>query len=452
MSLEDNINKKLQWAKDNPSLCFFPHNTIDLRIPSDSKDQDKLRISCCCNLEYPLTNQNLSVDPFNNLKKSMDSGKLPSDCFKCIHEEKTGGVSERIRDILAKDIDELENFKNTRSIKTFELRILVSNICNLACRSCEPYSSSTFAKITNADHLDHLNVDVTDIEKFWEVITNTIIAKVDSSQHFYMHFMGGEPLLHKGNRKIINWLLDNNLNDKTFIRITTSINIPIDAKLLESFDQFKGVDFLFSFDSVNENYHYVRWPAKFEKTLNNLNEIVDYKTRSKSQTSFNYILSPVFSLNNIFYIKDYLDFWYTWLKEKNVNLFFLNTNLLFRTRHLDIQALPVKYRAKLKILLQEMSKHPILNDYSENMQHLHNFLTSAVYELDSWQEDYKLWNQFLMHTAEFDIRTRTTFEKYNRNFYDMLTSDDKDLFSQKLKAVNKAQKIDFTRLNDYSKI
>jgi hypothetical protein len=86
------------------------------------------------------------------------------------------------------------------------------------------------------------------------------------------------------------------------------------------------------------------------------------------------------------------------------------------------------------------------------MQHLHNFLTSAVYELDSWQEDYKLWNQFLMHTAEFDIRTGTTFEKYNKNFYDMLSADDKDLFAQKLKAVNKAQKIDFTRLDDYSKI
>lgn len=452
MSLEDNINKKLQWAKENPSLCFFPYNTIDLRIPSDSKDQDKIRISCCCNLEFPLTAKNLSIDPFNNLKSTMEAGKLPADCFKCMHEEKTGGVSERIRDILAKDINELESFKNTRSIKTFELRILVSNICNLACRSCEPYSSSTFAKITNVDNLNHLNVDVTDIEKFWDLITKTILSKIDSSQHFYIHFMGGEPLLHKGNRKIINWLLDNELNEKTLIRITTSINIPIDKKLLESFDKFKGVDFLFSFDSVNENYHYVRWPARFEKTLNNLNEIVDYKTKSESQTSFNYILSPVFSLNNIFYIKDYLDFWYTWLQEKNVNLFFLNTNLLFRTRHLDVQALPVKYRKNLNTLLQEMCKHPILNDYSESMQHLHNFLISALYELDSWDEDCKLWNQFLMHTAEFDIRTGVTFEKYNKKFYDMLTSYDKDLFSEKLKAVNKTQKIDFTRLNDYSKI
>ena len=163
MPLENDINKKLQWAMENPSLCFFPYNTIDLRIPSDDKDQDKIRISCCCNLEFPLTSQNLSIDPFSNLKTTMDDGKLPADCFKCIHEEKTGGVSERIRDILAKDIDELYNFKNTRSIKTFELRILVSNICNLACRSCEPYSSSTFAKITNVDNLNNLNVDVTEI-------------------------------------------------------------------------------------------------------------------------------------------------------------------------------------------------------------------------------------------------------------------------------------------------
>lgn len=444
-TLNQELDQRLQWAKDNPSLCFFPYNTIDIRLPSAAKDNDKIRISCCCNLEFPLTQQNLAIDPFNKLKATMNGGNLPVDCLKCTHEEKTGGVSERIRDILAKDLAELENFKNSREIKTFELRILVSNICNLACRSCEPYSSSTFAKITNVDNLDHLNVDVTDIEKFWEVITNTVLAKIDSSQHFYIHFMGGEPLLHKGNRKIVNWLLDNKLNEKTLIRITTSINIPINIKLLENFDKFKGVDFLFSFDSVNENYHYVRWPAKFEKTLNNLNEIVDYKNNSKSQTPFNYILSPVFSLNNIFYIKDYLDFWYTWLKEKNVNLLFLNTNLLYRTRYLDFQALPIKYRDILKIQLYKILTHPILTDYNESMKHLHNFLTSAIFELDSWKEDYKLWNQFLKHTAEFDIRTGVSFEKYNKNFYDILTLADKDLFVQKVKAVNKLQKIDFIK-------
>jgi organic radical activating enzyme len=396
--------------------------------------------------------ENITADPFSDLKQEMNANSLPEGCSKCIYEEQNGGVSERIRDILSKDLQELESFKNSKKVKTFELRILVSNVCNLSCRSCDHYSSSTYAKITKNNETDHLQVDITDIDSHWNLILSVLNDKIDNCEFFYLHFMGGEPLLHKGNRKIIDYLVSNNLNHKVFVRITTSINVPIDKEFLEKLDQFKGVDFILSIDGVYENYHYVRWPGKFEKTLSNLNEIVDYKNTSKSQKSFNYILSPVFSLNNIFYIQDYLDFWHRWSKEKNVNLFFLNTNLHFKTRHLDIQALPVKYRAKLKILLQEASKHLILNDYSESMQHLHNFLTSALYELDLWKEDYKLWNQFLIHTAEFDIRTGVTFEKYNKNFYDMLTLDDKDLFSQKLKAVNKTQKIDFTRLNDYSTI
>lgn len=439
MLLEDNISKKLQWAKKNPSLCFFPYTGLDLRL-SPIPD-GKLKVSCCCNLENtPIVNK-ITTDPFLDLKNNLGGSHLPENCIRCIQEEQLGGVSERMRDILSKDFDELVHFEKTRKVKEFELRILFSNVCNLSCRSCEPYSSSTYAKITANNEVDYLELDITDIDLYWDLIIETILSKVDQCDHFSIHFMGGEPLLHNGNKKLVDWLIENQLNHKINLRITTSINVPFKKDFLAKIDTFRGVDILLSIDGVNENYHYIRWPAKFEKTVANLNEIVQYKKSSKSNTYFSYILSPVFSLNNIMYIIEYLDFWYSWIKENQTKLYFLNTNLLYRTRHLDIQALPKRYRYAVSLVIESAINHDIINDYPDDMIHFYNFLKSAQQELITWEENDLLWNNFLTHTAEFDVRTNVSFDIYNKLLYNLLNGHDKQLFSNKLAQVNNTQKI-----------
>ena len=185
-SVQDTVQAKLKWAKENPSLCFFPYNNIDLRLPASKINKDKIRVSCCCNLDSPPVVDNLSDDPFAAMKGLMDNNQLPVNCSRCKFEEETNGTSERIRDILSKTIQELDLFKTNRTITSFELRILTSNICNLSCRSCEPNSSSTYGKITVNNEADHLNVDITDLDQYWNLIINIIQDKVDTCDNFYL--------------------------------------------------------------------------------------------------------------------------------------------------------------------------------------------------------------------------------------------------------------------------
>lgn len=438
-SINDVVIQKLNWAKENPSLCFFPYTGLDLRLSPVA--DGKLRVSCCCNLENaPIVDQ-ITSDPFLDLKKKLEGPRLPDNCIRCIHEENSGGVSERVRNILTIDINDLDEFARSRKVKEFELRILFSNVCNLSCRSCEPYSSSTYAKITANNEVDHLELDITDIDLYWDLIIQTILSKIDNCTYFYIHFMGGEPLLHNGNKKLVDWLIENQLNHRVNLRITTSINIPLKKDFLAKIDTFRGVDLILSIDGVHDNYHYVRWPARFEKTIANLNEVVQYKQNSTSNTYFSYILSPVFSLNNIMYLIEYLDFWYSWIKENNTKLYFLNTNLLYRTRHLDIQALPKRYRSEVAKVVNSAINHNIIKDYPNDMLHLYNFLKSARQELITWEENDFLWNTFLTHTAEFDVRTNVYFDIYNKFLYNILNDHDKQLFNKKLSQVNKTQKI-----------
>jgi organic radical activating enzyme len=315
----------------------------------------------------------------------------------------------------------------------------VSNICSLACRSCNEGSSSTYAKIAKNTSNSYLEKDITEISDYWDAITNTITEKFNSHTQFYIHLMGGEPLIHAGGRKILNWLIDQGYASKTNIRITTSLNVELKKDLLEIFSKFQMVQFILSIDSVGENYHYVRWPAKFSKIEHNLSTLMLTQQFNKRSTNYKHlILSPVFSLNNIFYLKDYLDFWYNWSKENDYCMFFLHTNLVEQTKHLDIEALPVKYRSMLIDILKECSSHIIISEYPDHMQHLHYFIQTTIDELNHRADDPALWDEFLNYTAEFDIRTNTQFENFNDRLYNLLDDNDKKSFNAKLSAVNPA--------------
>lgn len=430
------LQERLQWTKDNPSICIWPYSKFDIRIPSQNNNT-KLQVSCCCNLEEPAFIDNLEQDPFLTLKEKLSRGYLPIECIKCKNEEDTGGISERVRTLLNYDINKLEEFKKTKKNNWFELTIFISNVCNLSCRSCEPFSSSTYGKITLNDEYDHLSIDITSVEKSWNIITQTIKQKTEEFNVVYIHFMGGEPLLHKGNIKIINWLVDNNLQEKIQIRITTSFNVPMNKQLANKLNLFSSVEFILSIDGAHENYHYIRWPAKFNKVIKNLDELIK---NAKTLSNYTFYLSPVISLNNILYLEDYLDFWYDWQKKYSINLLFLQTNLLPRTSHLDLQALPRVYRFELQNLLQKLLNHNIIIEYQGYMLQLINFINSALHELENYNDDINLWHTFLEHTAEFDIRTNTDFSHYNKRLYDILSESDRKLFRQKIEQVDKQKK------------
>lgn len=433
---------KIQWARDNPSLCFAPYESIDIRLPNHLTSADdyyqKIRVTCCCNLESPIVSAPIPADLFVDIKQSMDRGVLPIECKKCQNEEKNNGISERIRTILSKEYEEeLSNFSLNREVISYELKVLTSNICSLACRSCNEGSSSTYAKISKNTSNNYLEKDITEIDAYWDLITNTVKEKFNSHTQFYIHLMGGEPLLHAGSRKILNWLVDQGYASKTNIRITTSLNVELKQDLLDLFNKFQEIQFILSIDSVGENYHYVRWPAKFSKIEHNLATLMLTQKFNTRKTNYkNLILSPVFSLNNIFYIKDYLDFWYNWSKENEYCMFFLHTNLVEQTNHLDIEALPVKYRSTLINILNDCSNHPIISSYPDQMQHLQHFIQTTISELTHRPDDMGLWGEFLEYTAEFDIRTNTKFENFNDRLYNLLGDNDKKLFNTKLSLVN----------------
>lgn len=440
VDLQNLSKEKLDWANANSSLCFFPWNTMEIRTNGTGLD-----VTCCCNLDQSTISDSLDSDPFRAIKEQMNSGILPDSCRACKQEEASGGVSERVKDLITKSTQELEEFKNSRSTKYFELRVNFSSICTLACRSCDAASSSTYAKVTKDFSALHYEKDIGDNEEYFTQIQSIVKENIAGGKKFDLHLMGGEPLLSKGVKKLLDWAVDNNYAKSIDVKITTSLATNIDDYFLQQLDRFRSTTFIASIDSVGENYTYVRWPMKFSKIQNNIEHLREFKTVSPARSKWILCLHPVFSLNNIFYIKEYLNYWNTWFAEnENTALsdFYIVSNaLLDRTNYLDIQALPVKYRYYLKNLLTECLDHVLFTKLQYRSVVLYTFLKTTLAELDKWPDNQILWNVYLQHTAEFDIRTDTKFAILNKKLYNLLDQQDIDLYNSKILAVKPMTKM-----------
>lgn len=424
------LDAKLAIAKNNPSLCMAPYSSVYIRQHYDpTKD---MRVTCCCNVDVDKFKFSPPPDIFKEITHAMEAGALPAACHLCKKEEANGAQSERIRFILATDSTDLEKFIANRYVSRYELMVVFSNLCNLSCRSCGPSNSSTYAKITQDHSADHLIKDITDIEEYWGRITQIILTKVNQYDNFDIHLMGGEPLIQPGVEKLFKWLVDQNLISKITLKLTTALSANLTDNLLNYFKKFKYIQFNLSIDSVGENYQYVRWPMKFEKIERNINYIVDQLTPAKYGCS----LDPVFSLNNIFYIKEYLDYWHKWVIDKSINFKVISTNLVSKTALIDVEALPTKYRQPLIDILTNCLDHVMFNDYPSNTIHLYNFIKTTINELNQYPDNMVLWNKFLTHTAQFDRRTNTNFNELNSKLYNLLDEDDIKLFKTKLEQVN----------------
>jgi MoaA/NifB/PqqE/SkfB family radical SAM enzyme len=459
--VQDQMSKRMQWALNHPTICLAPYNTIDVRH-SSFKKQDIYQ-TCCCNLDESLFVPSTGDDAFAEIKQQQLEGEWPSACYRCWKEELNGGQSERLRAFAELPQDKFENFVLDQRINEFEFRIKFSNLCSLACRSCSESESSTFGKITNASINELYEADISDDEEHWKFITTRIPELIKKAENFFVHFIGGETLIQPGMTRLLQWMVATNIAPRIHVRLTTAITVNPSDELMTLLAKFKSVDINLSIDSVGENYQYVRWPARFSKIESNLSALIEYQAtltvkngRKIRVPKWKCAVSPVFSLNNIFYIDDWLEYWYQWYKQRNIVFHNFVANLTMQTNHLDIQALPTQYRSQLIASLRKCLLHPIFETYPAQLAAVYNFLNITIAELENNQPQEELWEKFLRHTAYFDQKTKLSFAIFNQRLYNILSTQDREKFRSIVENTNSestlTQAMTFTRTNVQSQI
>lgn len=412
--------EKLNWIKENQHICMNPWSNATIRLDEDGTPL----IDPCCNILRSKRYKPFSTEPIENMKTAMQQGYLPAECSLCKTDEDNGLLSERMRHLLTRNLKDIKEFAETKQHGSFLLGAKFSNLCNMACRSCNEFESSLWGKIYNQPAPDYMNMDLSDLPEFWENLEK--IYKDSQNKSIGFVPIGGETILQPGFEKTLNWFLEKGYDKNIeYVYITTNFTV-MKKSMLNLLSKFNKVIFSGSIDGVNDNFHYLRWPEKFttiEKNLDKMSELFD-KNKELNYNKFNFEIIITWSLNNIWHIEEIMDYWYNWQTKNNVSLKMAAINL-YDPKFLSVHTIPNPYRKILLEKVEKILKHPIFSiKESENMQMYFIQLKNTL--KNNNLINYEEFKSYLEHTADADIRNNVQMKDYNK-LYECFTERDKKI-------------------------
>lgn len=270
----ENINRG-NLSVDNPTnynipdtICMTPW--IGLEIDVDSS------LHRCCLWDRQLGEDTTSIveyfasDKQQELKQQLILGNKPSACNKCWQVEEQGGVSKRLNDeYVFREHKFNVDYNDLTTNKILNLDIKLGNKCNLACRICSPRCSSTWGRYADAESVE-FDWLANESSTFWSDIISI------SKDVRYITFAGGEPLLDKTHRKLLQYFIDAGLSRQVTLHYNTNGTVFADF-LFDYWDQFKAVELSFSIDAVGKRFMYERFGSTWRTVSANLRKYAETK-------------------------------------------------------------------------------------------------------------------------------------------------------------------------------
>jgi radical SAM protein with 4Fe4S-binding SPASM domain len=274
-------------------------------------------------------------DTFNAFRKGMLKGKKDVRCSRCYEKEQQGATS--LRQITNKKyLDRAsERFDALKPPVYFDIRF--SNACNLKCRICGPWSSSSwYNDAVELGMIDKtakaLTYAIKDSASFFKELAPILIH----AEEFY--FAGGEPLMMQEHYDILEMLLK---LGKTDVRLTYNTNFSSlsykNYDVVNLWKQFRHVTISASLDASSERGELLRKNLVWSKVVENRQTLL---TELKH---IEFTVTPTLNSYNVFHLPDFHKEWHT-LNFIGVEDFVIG--LLIQPEALNIANLPRAFKEK----------------------------------------------------------------------------------------------------------
>jgi organic radical activating enzyme len=220
-----------------------------------------------------------------DLRQQFLDQKRPQSCRRCWREESAGRTSKRMHtlDRLKHMIPNSEWTSAAKPLMFLDLKL--GNICNLKCRICGSWSSSTFAteelqwlrtdedpKTNHHYHMLKQGAWPRENPTFW----NEIEKITDQIQ--YIEFTGGEPFMIREHFDLLQRLVDKGLAGNIEIHYNTNgTQYPKNAESI--WQHFKTVEIAFSIDDVADRFEYQRSNAVWSEVCHNIQLFRDMREK-----------------------------------------------------------------------------------------------------------------------------------------------------------------------------
>ena len=272
-----------------------------------------------------------------DLRQDFMDQKQPATCRKCFREERSGRTSKRMHtlDRLKHMIPEQAWTVDARPLMFLDLKL--GNICNLKCRICGSWSSSTFATEElqwlryNEDKKDNHHYKMLqqgawprENPSFW-----TEIERV-SEQIQYIEFTGGEPFMIREHFAMLQGLVDRGIAGNIEIHYNTNgTQWPEHAESI--WRNFKLVEIAFSIDDVGTRFEYQRSNAVWAEVEANLARFQQLRNRN---TNIQLQVCSTVNVFNVYYLEILAD----WIARQGFD--FVYWNMMHEAYYFSIGTLP----------------------------------------------------------------------------------------------------------------
>jgi MoaA/NifB/PqqE/SkfB family radical SAM enzyme len=266
------------------------------------------------------------------LRQEFLDGKKPQTCRKCWNEERSGRTSKRMHTLnrLEHIVTDTDWTADAKPLVFIDFKL--GNICNLKCRICGSWSSSSFAteeiKFGGKDsfHYQMLKQGAwpRKNQRFWEDIDKLM------DQVRYLEFTGGEPFMIQEHFALLERMVAKGIAHNVEIHYNTNgTHYPENAE--EIWKHFKTVEVAFSIDDVDERFEYQRDNAIWAEVNTNMDRFEQLRERNTN------IELQVCSTVNVFNVM-YLEGLANWIDKRSFD--FVYWNMLHEAYYHSVGTLP----------------------------------------------------------------------------------------------------------------
>jgi MoaA/NifB/PqqE/SkfB family radical SAM enzyme len=370
--------------------------------------------SPCCMYESYTENPNLlgreTIDEhFNSellqkLRSDLNNGIKNSKCAYCWNEENAGIKSKRIRD----NDKFLKRNEPCEGLAYLELNL--GNTCNLSCRTCVPEVSSGWMKESYdtgkktktykefALNFKKYHQSYDNESRFWD----ELIDKLPNIRE--LDFYGGEPFMSKRMWETLKIAQSTGASKHIILHYNTN-GTHFPEKEIESWKSFKQVNISFSIDGIGDQFEYMRYPAKWDEVLINMNKIIELNDQFKNLT-FTWCVTV--SVANVYYLPEILEVYHNQFFNLGVGLYL---NLVHRPDHYNIGILS----SNIKKLIVDR-----LNTIPKDRTHVWEKLPGIINYMNNSSGDKSSITKFFNITRKSDDyrnqEFHKTFEEYAKLF------------------------------------
>ena len=286
--------------------------------------------------KYSLMTTDLNVvhnsEYMRKLRQEFLDKKQPQTCRKCWNEERSGRTSKRMHTInrLEHIVTDTEWTVDAKPLVFIDFKL--GNICNLKCRICGSWSSSTFAaEEVRFEGKDSFHYQMLKDgawprknQRFWEDIDKLM------DQVRYLEFTGGEPFMIQEHFALLERMVAKGIAHNVEIHYNTNgTHYPENAE--EIWKHFKTVEVAFSIDDVDERFEYQRANAIWSEVNTNMDRFEQLRDRNTN------IQLQVCSTVNVFNVM-YLEGLANWIDKRSFD--FVYWNMLHEAYYHSVGTLP----------------------------------------------------------------------------------------------------------------